>query len=58
MFFAISPPDEKFDVLETMVDVSSMESSLEQFTIEFSKDSTAVNMDLMWDKTMVSISLN
>ena len=58
VFFAISQPDTKFDVLKTSVDVNSMESSLEQFTIEFSKDSTAVNMDLMWDKTMVSIPLN
>ena len=58
VFFAISQPDTKFDVLKTSVDVNSMESSLEQFTIEFSKDSTAVNMNLMWDKTMVSIPLN
>ena len=58
VFFAFSQPDTKFDVLKTMVDVSLMEKSLEQFTIEFSKDSTAVNMDLMWDKTMVSIPLN
>ena len=29
----------------------------EQFTIDFVKDSTAVNLQLMWDKTMVSIPL-
>ena len=58
VFFATSQPDTKFDVLKTMVDVSLMEKSLEQFTIEFSKDSTAVKMGLMWDKTMVSIPLN
>ena len=58
VFFATSQPDAKFDVLKTMVDVSLMEKSLEQFTIEFSKDSTAVKMGLMWDKTMVSIPLN
>ena len=57
VFFAISEPDPKLDVLKTNVDVKYLESPLEQFTIEFSKDSTYVNMSLMWDKTSVSIPL-
>ena len=57
VFFAISQPDPKLDVLKTSVDVKYLESPLEQFTIEFSKDSTYVNMSLMWDKTSVSIPL-
>ena len=57
VFFAISRPDPKLDVLQTSVDVKYLETPLEQFTIEFSKDSTYVNMSLMWDKTSVSIPL-
>ena len=57
VFFAISQPDPKLDVLKTSVDVKYLESPLEQFTIEFSKDSTYVNMSLMWDKTNISIPL-
>ena len=57
VFFAISEPDPKLDVLKTNVDVKYLESPLEQFTIEFSKDSTYVNMSLMWDKTSISIPL-
>ena len=55
VFFAISQPDPKLDVLQTSVDVKYLETPLEQFTIEFSKDSIAVNMNLMWDKVSVSI---
>ena len=57
VFFAISQPDPKLDVLQTSVDVKYLETPLEQFTIEFSKDSTYVKMSLMWDKTSVSIPL-
>ena len=57
MFFAISQPDPKLDVLKTNVDVKSLENPVEQFTIEFSQDSSAVNMSLIWDKASVSIPL-
>ena len=58
VFFAIYRPDPKLDVLKTSVDVKPLEAPLEQFTIKFSKDSTSVNMFLMWDKESVSIPLN
>ena len=57
VFFAISQPDPKLDVLKTNVDVKSLENPVEQFTIEFSQDSSAVNMSLIWDKASVSIPL-
>ena len=57
VFFAISQPDPKLDVLKTSINVKLMESSLEQFTIEFLQDSSAVSMNLMWDKMSVSIPL-
>jgi len=57
IFFAIAQPDPKLDVLKTEVPVKPLENLIEQFTIEFSKDSSAVNMNLMWDKVSVSIPL-
>ena len=57
VFFAISEPDRKNVVLKTEVPIKKLNKPLEQFTIEFSKDSTFVNMSLMWDRTSVSIPL-
>jgi hypothetical protein len=56
-FFAIAQPDPKLDVLKTEVPVKSSKNLIEQFTIKFSKDSSAVNMNLMWDKVSISIPL-
>ena len=58
VFFAVSQPDTKLDVLKTSVDVEALEKPLEQFTIEFSKDSLGVNMSMAWDKAVVSIPIN
>ena len=57
VMFAVSQPDPKLDVVKTSVPVISLEKPVEQFTIEFSKDSVSVNMRLMWDKVSVSIPL-
>ena len=57
VFFAIEQPDPKFDVLKTSVDVKSMETTLEQLTIDFLQDSSFVNMRLTWDNTSISIPL-
>ena len=57
VFFAIAQPDPKFDVVKTSVPVTTSEKLVEQFTVEFSKDSLGVNMTLAWEKTIVSIPL-
>ena len=57
VFFAIAQPDPKSDVLKTEVPVKPSENLIEQFTVEFSKDSLGVNMTLAWEKTIVSIPL-
>jgi hypothetical protein len=36
---------------------SNLEESVEQFTIDFSKDSLGLKMNLKWDKTSVSIPI-
>ena len=57
VFFAISQPNTKLDVLKTSVPVRFLENQVEQFTIEFTKDSLGVNMTLAWEKTLISIPL-
>ena len=57
VFFAIAQPDPKLDVLKTEVPVKRSENLIEQFTVEFTKDSLGVNMTLAWEKTLVSIPL-
>ena len=57
-FFAISEPDYSKDILATKVPSrSDLEIPVEQFTINFSQDSTGHKMNLVWDKTIVSIPL-
>ena len=57
VFFAVSEPDRESVVLKTEVPVEKLDKPLEQFTIRFSKDSTLVKMNLMWDRISVSIPL-
>lgn len=57
VFFAIAQPDPKLDVLKTEVPVKPSENLIEQFRIEFAKDSLGVSMSLGWEKTLISITL-
>ena len=57
MFFAISQPDPKMDVLKTTALAEKLDPELEQFTIDFSQDSTGISLNLKWDKTIVSIPI-
>ena len=57
VFFAIAQPDPKSDVLKTEVPVNPSENLIEQFTVEFTKDSLGVNMTLAWEKTLISIPI-
>ena len=57
VFFAVSEPDRKSVVLKTEVPIEKLDKPIEQFTIKFSKDSTLVKMNLMWDRISVSIPL-
>ena len=57
VFFAVSQPDKKTTVLKTSVKPKLLEPELEQFTIDFSQDSTGISLNLKWDKTIVSIPI-
>lgn len=55
--FGYFEPDYTLDVLKVKIPVQSSSKELEQLTIEFSSDSTGVQMDMMWDQTMVSVPI-
>src|SRR5882724_3858712 len=55
IYFAVNQPDYKLDVVKVDVPVSAAPTETEQFTINFGTDSTGVKMDLVWDKTQVSV---
>ena len=57
VFFAVSEPDRENLVLKTEVPAKYLDKPLEQFTIEFSKDTAFVFMHLTWDKVSVSVPL-
>ena len=57
-FFAITEPDSSKDILAVKVASSpNFEETIEQFTIDFSQDSTGLKMNLKWEKTILSIPL-
>jgi len=56
VYFGIREPDYSKDVIK--VDVPTTEApETEQFIINFSNDSTAINMDFVWDKTQVRVPI-
>jgi hypothetical protein len=57
VFLAVNEPDYKLDVVKVDVPVSAT-AETEQFTINFASDSTGVVMNLLWDKTQVSVPIS
>ncbi len=55
--FGYSPPDYDNDVLRIRVPVQRLESSLEQFTIDFLERDSSVILRLRWDTTAVEIQI-
>jgi hypothetical protein len=55
--FGAYPPDYSFDVLKVNVPVNANDSEVEQFTILFTKEEDDVQMDFLWDKTIINIPI-
>ena len=55
--FGFNPPDKSNDMLSVNVPVQKMDESLEQFTIDFNKDSLGINLIMRWDKTKIIIPI-
>ncbi len=57
VYFAIREPDYTKDVIKVDVPVTAAPNETEQFTISFGSDSTGVKMNLVWDKTQVTVPI-
>jgi Protein of unknown function (DUF2911) len=56
-FTAATEPDHSLDVLKVEVPTTPLPTEVEMFTINLGSDSIGVNMDFVWDKTMVRIPI-
>ena len=56
VYLAVSEPDYKMDVVKVDIPVQPAPET-EQLTINFGSDSTGVNMDVIWDKTLVRVPI-
>lgn len=57
VYFGVNEPDYSKDVLKVDVPVSAAPSETEKFVIQFSDDSAGVNMDFVWDKTLIRVPI-
>jgi hypothetical protein len=57
VFLGFREPNYDLDVVKIEVPVGVAPAETEQFVINFSNDSTTVNMDFVWDKTQVRIPI-
>ena len=56
VYLAVNEPDYTMDVIKVDVPVQTAPET-EQLTINFGSDSIAVNMDVLWDKTLVRVPI-
>src|SRR6188768_2283429 len=51
VYFAVNEPNYALDVVKVDVPAGAAPAETEQLTIDFAADSTATNMNIVWDKT-------
>ncbi|MBP9925972.1 MAG: DUF2911 domain-containing protein [Cyclobacteriaceae bacterium] len=57
VYFGVAEPDYTKDILKVDIPVSTAPNETEKFVIQFSDDSAGVNMDFVWDKTLVRVPI-
>lgn len=57
-FSGAAEPDYSKDVLKADLPVSIAKKETEVFTITFSSDDSGINMDLVWDQTLVRVPIS
>jgi len=57
VFLGFREPNYDLDVVKVEVPAGVAPAETEQFVINFSNDSTTVNMDFVWDKTQVTVPI-
>lgn len=55
--FGYFEPNYALDVVKVKVPVATAPTETEQLTIDFDPDSTGINMNVLWDKTLVRIPI-
>jgi hypothetical protein len=55
--FGVVEADHDLDVLQVDVPVETAPTETEQLTMDFTSDSTAASMNIMWDKTLVRVPI-
>ena len=54
---AANEPDHSKDLFTADIPVKSTPAEVEMFTINFGSDSTGVNMDFVWDRTLIRVPI-
>lgn len=57
VYIAAGEPDYTKDVITVEIPVQDAPSETEKFVITFAKDSAGINMDFIWDKTLVRVPI-
>jgi hypothetical protein len=57
VYFAVNEPNYDLDVVKVEVAPGVAPAETEQLTIDFVADSTATNMNIVWDKTQVTVPI-
>jgi len=57
VFLGVREPDYSLDIAKVDVPAGTADVETEQFVINFSNDSTTVNMDFVWDKAFVRVPI-
>jgi Protein of unknown function (DUF2911) len=57
VYFGVNEPKYDLDVVKVEVPSGVASAETEQFVINFSSDSAAINMDFVWDKTQVRVPI-
>lgn len=57
VYFAAAEPNYDLDVLKVKITPGVAPAETEQLTIDFTADSTATNMNIVWDKTQVTVPI-
>lgn len=56
--FGYFDPDPELDVLKVIVPASASNTEVEKLTFDFDSDSTGLQMNIKWDKTIVTVPIS
>lgn len=57
VFLGVREPDYSKDIAKVDVPVTAASTETEKFTISFTSEESTINMDLVWDKTLIRVPI-